>query len=185
MLARVQRKPGFSDRLSIHVYKLRFAVNDLSSPNDYMEFAQLALQDGVPGEAKAVMDKGYAAGVLGKGDQAARQARLRALVDKSLADARKNRAKAEKDAEAQKSGDDLVKVGLDYAYDGNAAKGIALIQKGIRKGNLKRPEDAKLRLGEAQLHAGQKSRAVQTLKGVHGDDGTADLARLWVLQARA
>jgi len=185
MLARVQRKPGFSDRLAIHVYQLRLAVGDLSSANDYMEFAQLALQDGVPGEAKTIMDKGYAAGILGKGDQAARQARLRALVDKSLADGRKNRAQAEKDAEAQKSGDDLVRVGLDYAYDGNPDKGIALIQKGIKKGGLKRPDDARLRLGEAQLHAGHKDRAVQTLKGVHGNDGTADLARLWILEARA
>ena len=185
MLARVQRKPGFSDRLSIHVYKLRLAVGDFASANDYMEFAQLALQDGVPGEAKMVMDKGYAAGVLGKGGEAARQARLRALVEKSLEDARKNRAQAEKEAEAQKSGDDLVKVGLDYAYDGHADKGIALIQKGIKKGGLKRAEDAKLRLGEAELAAGHRNRAVQTLKGVHGNDGTADLARLWVLEARA
>lgn len=185
MLARVQRKPGFSDRLAIHVYALRLAVGDLSSASDYMEFAQLALQDGVPGEAKMVMDKGYAAGVLGKGGEAARQARLRALVEKSLEDARKNRAQAEKEAEAQKSGDDLVKVGLDYAYDGHADKGIALIQKGIKKGGLKRAEDAKLRLGEAELAAGHKNRAVQTLKGVHGNDGTADLARLWVLEARA
>jgi hypothetical protein len=185
MLARVQRKPGFSDRLSIHVYKLRLAVGDLSTANDYMEFAQLALQDGVPGEAKMVMDKGYAAGALGKGAEAARQARLRALVEKSLADARKNRAQAEKDAESSRSGDDLVKVGLDYAYDGQADKGLALIQKGIRKGNLKHPDEAKLRLGEAELATGHKGRAAQTLKGVHGNDGTADLARLWILEARA
>jgi len=185
MLARVQRKPGFSDRLAIHVYALRLAVGDLSSANDYMEFAQLALQDGVPGEAKMVMDKGYASGVLGKGAEAARQARLRALVDKSLADGRSSRAQAEKEAEAQKSGDDLVRVGLDYAYDGNGDKGLALIQKGIRKGGLKRPDDAKLRLGEAELHTGHKERAVQTLKGVRGNDGTADLARLWILEARA
>ncbi len=185
MLARVQRKPGFSDRLAIHVYNLRLAVGDFASPDDYMEFAQLALQEGVPGEAKMVMDKGYAAGVLGKGSEAARQARLRALVEKSLADARKSRGQAEKQAEAQKSGDDLVRVGLDYAYDGHADKGIALIQKGIRKGGLKRPEDAKLRLGEAELATGRKERAVQTLKGVRGNDGTADLARLWILEARA
>ena len=185
MLARVQRKPGFSDRLAIHVYKLRLAVGDFSTPADYMEFAQLALQDGVPAEAKMVMDKGYAAGVLGKGGEAERQARLRALVEKSLADARKNRAQAEKQAEMQKSGDDLVRVGLDYAYDGHADKGIALIQKGIRKGGLKRPEDAKLRLGEAELATGHKNRAVQTLKGVRGNDGAADLARLWILEARA
>jgi hypothetical protein len=185
MLARVQRKPGFSDRLAIHVYRLRLAVNDLSSVNDYMEFAQLALQDGVPGEAKLVLDKGYSSGVLGKGDQAARQARLRALAEKSLEDVRKARTQAEKDAEAARSGDDLVRVGMDYVYDGKADKGLALMQKGIRKGNLKHPEEAKLRLGEAELHAGHKSKAIQTFKSVHGTMGTADLARLWVLEARA
>ena len=185
MLARVQRKPGFSDRLAIHVYRLRLAVNDLATANDYMEYAQLALQDAAPGEAKAVMDKGYEAGVLGKGEQAARQGRLRALVEKSLEEARKNRAQAEKDAEAARSGEDLVKVGFDYAYDGKPEKGIGLIEKGIKKGGLKHPDEAKLRLGEAELHAGHRTRAVQTLRSVHGNDGTADLARLWVLQARA
>jgi hypothetical protein len=59
------------------------------------------------------------------------------------------------------------------------------IQKGIRKGGLKRPEDAKLLLGEAELHAGHRNRAVQAFKSVRGTDGAADIARLWVLEARA
>jgi len=66
-----------------------------------------------------------------------------------------------------------------------AEKGLALIEQGIKKGGLKRPEDAKLRLGEAQLYAGQKAKGVQTLKTVQGSDGTADIARLWILNARA
>ena len=78
-----------------------------------------------------------------------------------------------------------MRIGLNYVYEGNAAKGIALIEQGIKKGGLKRPEDAKLRLGEAQIYAGNKQRGVQTLRDVKGNDGTADLARLWVLHARA
>ena len=54
--------------------------------------------------------------------------------------------------------------------------GRAAIEQGIKKGGLKRPEDAKLRLGEAQLHAGQKQRGVQTLREVRGKDGAADIA---------
>ena len=50
---------------------------------------------------------------------------------------------------------------------------------------MKRPEDAKLRLGEAQIYAGQKAKGVQTLRTVQGSDGTADIARLWILNARA
>ena len=49
---------------------------------------------------------------------------------------------------------------------------------------LKRPEDAKLHLGIAQLVAGDKSKAQATFKTVQGTDGTADLARLWALYAR-
>lgn len=185
LLARVQKKPGFSDRLGVHVYRLRFATGNLTTANDYMEMAQLALQSGVPAEAKAVIDKGYAEGILGKGDQAERHGRLRDLVNKSLEQAKANRANEEKEALAAKDGDALVKVGLNYVYEGDTQKGFRLIEQGIKKGGLKRPEDAKLRLGEAQLHAGQKQRGVQTLREVRGKDGAADIARLWVLHARA
>jgi len=185
LLSRVQKKPGFSDRLSLHVYRLRLATGNLKEANDYMEMAQLALQAGSPAEAKQVVDKGYETRVLGTGKEAERHARLKALVDKSLAASQQGRTKEEADAAAAPSGEELVKVGMNYVYEGKADKGLPLIEQGIKKGNLKRPEDAKLTLGEAQLLAGHKQRAVQTLRGVSGNDGTADIARLWVLNARA
>ena len=61
------------------------------------------------------------------------------------------------------------------------SKGVQLIERGIAKGGLKRPEDAKLLLGQALAEAGQKQKAVQTLHTVRGNDGSADLARLWAL----
>lgn len=139
----------------------------------------------MPAEAKQIMDKGYEAHALGTGTDAARHQRLQDLIAKDLAESQKNRVKDEAEANAAKGGDDLVRVGLNYVYEGNAAKGLPLIEQGIKKGNLKRPDDAKLLLGEAQLKAGQKQRAAQTFREVKGTDGTADLARLWVLQARA
>lgn len=185
VLARVQKKSGFSDRLGVNVYRLRFATGNAGSANDYMEMAQLALQAGVPAEAKVIIDKGYAAGALGKGDQAERHGRLKNLVEKKLAESKAARAEDEKAARAAKDGNQLVTVGLNYVYEGNAAKGLPMIEQGIKKGGLKRAEDAKLRLGEAQLFAGQRDRGVRTLRDVKGNDGTADLARLWVLHARA
>jgi hypothetical protein len=185
LLSRVQKKPGFSDRLGINVYRLRLATGNLTSANDYLEMAQLALQAGVPAEAKAIVDKGYEVKALGNGKDAERHQRLRDLVARDLAESQKNRARDERDALVAKDGNDLVKVGLNYVYEGKAEKGLALIEQGIKKGGLKRPEDAKLRLGEAQLFAGHKERGVKTLKTVQGNDGTADIARLWVLHARA
>jgi hypothetical protein len=186
LLSRVQKKPGFaSDRLGVHVYRLRMATGNLSKTEDYMEMAQLALQAGVPSEAKEIVDKGYETHALGTGPEAARQQRLRDLIAKNLAESQKNRAKDEQDALESKDGNDLVRVGLNYVYEGNASKGIGLIEQGIKKGGLKRPDDAKLLLGEAQLKAGQRQRATQTFREVKGTDGTADIARLWILQARA
>ncbi len=77
-----------------------------------------------------------------------------------------------------------MKVGLNYVYEGKADKGLPLIDQGIKRGGLRRPDDAKLLYGEALLEAGQKTRAVAAFKDVKGTDGTADVARLWVLQAR-
>jgi len=185
LLSRVQKKPGFSDRLALHVYRLRLATDNLAGANDYLEMAQLSLQAGFPAEAKAVVDKGYEVKALGTGKDAERHARLRALVEKSIASSQQERAKDEREALAAASGDDLVKLGMNYVYEGKADKGLPLMEQGIKKGGLRRPEDAKLSLGEAQLLAGHKQRAVQTLKTVSGQDGAADIARLWVLNARA
>ena len=61
-------------------------------------------------------------------------------------------------------------------------RGIELIQQGIAKGGLKHPEDARLRLGMAQLQSSKtKGAAVQTLRSVKGSDGAADIARLWTI----
>ena len=185
LLSRVQKKPGFSDRLGLDVYRLRLATGNLTDTNDYFEATQLALQAGLPAEAKLFMDKGYEARALGQGKEAERHERLRNLVTKSVADAQQTRAKDEQDAMNSKDGNDLVKIGQNYVYEGKADKGISLMEQGIKKGGLKRPDDAKLRLGEAQIYAGKRSQGVQTLRDVKGNDGTADLARLFILNARA
>jgi hypothetical protein len=75
-------------------------------------------------------------------------------------------------------------VGYVYVTMGQFDKGIQLIEQGIAKGGLKRPEDAKLHLGMAQLQAGKnKGKAVQTLRSVQGADGGSDLGRLWAVYA--
>jgi hypothetical protein len=184
LLSRMQRKANFSDRLSLDAYRLSLATGSMSAASDFMEMAQLALQADLPSEGKQVVEKGFASGVLGTGPQAERHKRLRDLVDKRLAEDKAARAAEERDAAAEKSGEALVSVGMNLVYSGQAAKGVGLIQQGIAKGGLKRPEDAKLHLCIAQLAAGDKSKAQATFKSVQGKDGTADLARLWALYAR-
>jgi hypothetical protein len=181
-LASLQRKPGFADRLALDVQRLKLANGLITKTDDYMELAQLALQAGFPSEAKAIVDKGYASGALGTGDQAARHQRLKDLVLKSQAESAASLATQTAEAAAQKEGNDLVKVGTVYASMGQADKAVELIEKGIAKGSLKRPDDAKLRLALAMASTPKtKTKGLQTLRTVGGSDGTADVARLYAV----
>jgi hypothetical protein len=183
-LGRVQRKSGFSDRFALDVMRLKLATGNLTKTEDFMEMAQLAIQAGYPTEGKAIVDKGFAAGALGTGPEAARHKRLRDLAVQREADAKASIDQRATEAAAMKDGNDLVQIGYAYVTMGQADKGIPMIEQGIAKGGLKRPEDAKLRLGMAMLQAGKaKAKAVQTLRSVQGNDGAADLGRLWALHA--
>jgi hypothetical protein len=186
MLGRVQRKPNFSDRLALDTYRLMLATGSMRNANDYMEMAQLAVQAGLPGEGKQVVDKGFAAGVLGAGapTEADRHRRLKDLVAKRTEEEKKGMSARQTEAVASKSGNDLVDLGFSQVFVGEPKAGIALMEQGIAKGGLKRADDAKLHLGIALLMAGQNARAQTAFKTVTGNDGTGDLARLWALVAR-
>ena len=58
-----------------------------------------------------------------------------------------------------------------------------MMEKGIKKGNLKYADDANLHLGMAYLMAGKKSNGLKVLKTVQGKDGSGDLARYWIIYA--
>lgn len=179
-LASIQRKPGFADRLALDVGRLKLANGLVTKTDDYMELAQLALQAGFPVEAKSIVDKGYASGALGTGEQAARHQRLKDLVLKSQAESAAAVAQQASEAATQKDGNDLVKVGTVYASMGQADKAVELIEKGIAKGGLKRADDAKLRLALAMAQSPKtKSKGLQALRSIGGNDGTAEVARLY------
>jgi hypothetical protein len=181
LLNRVQGKPGFAGRLSVDVYRLKLANNLMKKPSEYMEMAQLVLQAKAPAEAVKVIDKGYKAGALGTGPDAERHKRLKDLADKTLADQNKNLAATEADMTKLGDNDGLVALGYSLVQAGEADKGLKMMEAAIKSGKLKYPEDAKLHLGEAYAAAGKKQQAISTLKTVSGKDGTADLARYFIM----
>ena len=181
-----QKKSFDSSRYALDLYRLRLATGNMSrGAEDYMEMAQLAAQAGYPEEGKQVVDKGIAAGVLGQGAEGARHKRLADLMVKKIGEAKAAAAANEKAAADSKDGNEFVKLGLANAFGGNAKKGIEQIEQGIAKGGLKRPEDAKLYLGLAHQLAGESSKAQASWKSVKGNEGSADLARLWIIQSRS
>ncbi|MCB1995457.1 MAG: hypothetical protein H6933_10310 [Burkholderiaceae bacterium] len=184
-LGRLPRKSGFAQRLGLDVMRLRLATDTLETADEYMEMAQLALQARLPAEGLKIVEKGFANGKLGTGTEAGRHQRLKDLAIKRDAEKKASIAADATAAASERGGDALVEVGYAYVTMGQAAKGIGLIEQGIAKGNLKNPEDAKLRLGMAQIQQlSTKAKGLQTLRSLKGTDGVADIGRLWTVLAR-
>jgi tetratricopeptide (TPR) repeat protein len=155
----------------------------MNTPDEYMEAAQLALEQGFPGDAKSLLDKGYVAGVLGKGATAERQQRLATMAQRLMSDDSKNLPQLGNETNAANSGLALVKLGETFASYGRYDDAIDAFRKGLQKGGLKYPEDAKLHLGVTYLQAGRKAEARDILKSVKGTDGVQDLAELWMIES--
>ncbi|GLU35393.1 hypothetical protein WKR88_07165 [Trinickia caryophylli] len=172
LFAAIRAKPGYSPRLDLDLYRLRRATGALTDAADYMEMTQLAIVAGTPAEAKQVVDQGFAAGVLGHGAQAEREKRLQALAAR--------RAVAPDDGTQPVAAIDQA---FNRVFAGKGADGIADMQAAIAKGGLDHADEAQLHLGIAYYLAGHKARAQQAFKTVRGTDGSAELARLWLLVA--
>jgi hypothetical protein len=181
LLNRVQGKPGFSSRLSVDVWRLKLANNLMKKPSEYMEMGQLVLQAKAPAEAIKVIDKGYKAGALGTGPDAARHQRLKDLAEKNLAEQNKTFATDEAELTKANDQDGLAALGYALVQSGQTDKGLKMMEAAIKAGGMKYPDDAKLHLGEAYAVAGKKQQAISTLKGVGGKEGTAELARYYIM----
>ena len=178
----VARQKGFDAQTNmINVYRLEFAAVKQMAPEEYVDLAELSLRDGFPTEAKKVMDAGFANGVLGKGANAKTHTALRDKAAKGAADDAKNIAAGEASAAKAKTGAGLVNLGWAYATMDQGDKGVGFIQQGIAKGGLKNPQEAKLRLGMAQVRAGKSADAIKTFESVKGGGGAGDLAKYWIV----
>lgn len=186
VIDRVAARPSLSDRLAIDVLRLKVAVG-VAETADYVALVEHALAMGLPGEARSAVESGFAAGKLGVGEGAARHARLRVAAAKAAEDDRADLASADAAARAGRDGIALVNAGMNRLGHGDASGAVALIEEGIGRGGLSRPDEAALHLGVACVGAGRTEKAVAAFKSiaVSGRDGAAVLARLWLARLGA
>ncbi|HEU4853143.1 MAG TPA: hypothetical protein VFT37_13405 [Telluria sp.] len=182
LLNRVERKPGFSSRLSVDVYRLKLKNGLLKKPSEFMEMAQLVLQEKAPAEAQRVVAAGYAAGALGVGAEAARHERLKALTDKEAAGFVASAPAQEAAIRKENDMPGLLRLGYGLVQSGKSEQGLKLMNEAIKSNGLgERKDEAKLRLGEAYATAGNRKQAEATWRSVGGKDGSADLARYFIM----
>ena len=177
-------RTGGTDKTRLNVYRLATEVNAMRRGDDYTEMAQLAIEQGMPGEAQAALEAAFEKKFFTDARDVERNQRLLATAKQQSATDRGTLARQEKDAAAAKTGEAELRVGQAYISYGQIPQGLAAVQRGIAKGGLKNPAEAQLVLGIAHLRAGNKAEAVKAFKAVKGDETLARLGNLWALRAQ-
>lgn len=173
-----------NDAAAFNAYRLATEVGAMRTGDDYTEMAQRAIEKGLPGEAQAALEAGFARKAFTEKRDVDRNTRLLATAKERAAADRAGLAKADKEAAAGKSADADLRVGQAYMSYGQYPAAVAAIQRGIAKGNASDPAEAQMVLGIAQLKAGNRSEATKAFRAVKGDADIQRVAKLWSLRAQ-
>lgn len=173
-----------SERTTLQLYRLMAEVDVLQRPDDYTEMAQLAIEQGSPGEAEHVLQKGFDKGVFSDPRIKDKNQRLLDSAKKTAAADEASLPKTEQEAKSAATGDKAVGVGFAYMGYQQYDKATDMLSAGLSKGGVKNEPEARLLLGIAQLKAGHKDDAAKSFQAVKGDPALERLANLWSLHAK-
>jgi tetratricopeptide (TPR) repeat protein len=177
LLQLARNDKGLNDEQRMEIFRLRLAVGDMKSYDDYQDMAQQALITMYPAEAKAVLDKAAAAKLV-SGERAARL--VKTVNDSVAQDAAQQADLQKKSATDPNAG---VKLGLVYWTYGKNKEAEDAIRKAM-SGKLTDPDWAKVALGHVLLSDGKKPDAVTAFNSVPKNSKDASIARLWSIYAR-
>jgi hypothetical protein len=177
---------GLTDPISIDAYRLMRANSAISTPREYIAFAELALNRAMPGEAASILQEGQEKGIFSTGPQANAAKQIAseqlALARTRAADDKKTLPGLAKDAAASKTGTLAAALGdAYYSYD-MAADAVKAYEMALAKGSLRNTEHVTMRLGLAQIKAGNLDSAKAQFAKVT-DPYLARLARMWSVYA--
>ncbi len=183
------RKSDLDDLQRLNVMRLSLHVNVMKRPDEFKEFAQLALEEQLGAEAKAVLEQGFAKKVFVEKRDVDVNTRLLKAAETQATQEKNALPKHEAAAKAAATGDALVKLGAQYLAFGENAKAITALQQGIAKGGLakgdpkekQRIDEASLLLGIAHLRNNNKAEAAKSFRNVKNDPTMVRIAKLWLL----
>jgi len=181
LLIRLGNNGNHVDRLQVEIYRLGQQFKPLRT-SELIDFIRLLLLNGAPAEATTLVETAFKSGALGKGEDAPRHERLRALVAKEYARATTQPELILKHYKTGRQSDKIVELGYDLVHAGSTPKGIELIESAIASGEIKDMGVAKLHLGLAYAMAGRNEEAAAQLSSIPGDENLARLGRLWAIQ---
>ena len=171
-----------SDNELLNILRLADGAKAMKDPSHYTEMAQLAMAQGLPGEAQQIIEKGNQSNAFAESqrekDHATRilaDAKQAVSLDKSTLD------KQDASARAKPTGEADVKLGAAYLSYGMNDKAAEALQRGMGKGSVKNPDEAGILLGIAYLRMNNKEEAVKAFQTVKQNPIMVRIAKLWVL----
>ncbi len=143
LLYSVRSMPNLSDKNTLQIYRLMSELDVLKDPTDYTEMAQLAIEQGNPGEAQHILEKASRRTCLPTRARRTRTPRLLESAKKAAQSDLASLPKVEKDADASTTGDKNVGVGLAYLGYQQYDKALDQLNKGrSRKGGVRNDAEA-------------------------------------------
>jgi Tfp pilus assembly protein PilF len=172
------------DTNTLNVFRLSREMGGMIRGEEYTEMAQLALEKGLPGEAQSVIEEGKAKNIFTNKSNLDLATRLLGTAKAQAAADKPTLLAQDKEAAGRKNGEVDARIALAFLGYGDFERAVVAYERGLAKGNVRNPEEARLNLGIAQLKAGNKEGAAATFAAVKGDETLQRIARLWSLQTR-
>lgn len=172
------------DTNTLNVFRLSREMGGMIRGEEYTEMAQLALEKGLPGEAQSVIEEGKAKNIFTNKSNLDLATRLLGTAKAQAAADKPTLLAQDKEAAGRKNGEVDARIALAFLGYGDFERSVVAYERGLAKGNVRNPEEARLNLGIAQLKAGNKEAAAATFAAVKGDETLQRIARLWALQTR-
>ncbi|CAI3931354.1 lipopolysaccharide assembly protein LapB [Commensalibacter papalotli (ex Botero et al. 2024)] len=174
---------GMPPQVELEVWNFREKTGQLTTADEYMTMAELAIQSGYPYMARQAMAKIHSKNLFEKSDQKRIlrfEEYLGKIIDKEKADYPVKLAQAEKDS----SGNALFALGYDQFWNGQVTEGPKMMQVALTKPLTDR-NLALLQYAVSEQSFGQKNKAVTILKTITGKNVPAELASLWLMKLQA
>jgi len=162
----------------VDVMRLAFATNSLVSENDYFRLADVVLTK-YPGEAKAVLDAGFAAKHIDRSKATFSQ--LYTIASTKSQGDRASLAASAKTALASGDPRKIMTIADAYYGYGDYAEAANLYKAVLGKPGVDK-DLANLRLGMSLARAGDKAGATAALNAVGGEQ--AEPAKFWLVYAQ-
>ena len=182
MFKYLSNEASYSEREIIEILRLKKALGILEA-KEYIDMAELSLAMTDPGSAKAALESGISAGVLGQPKDKERETRLLNLAKTKAAQDLASLDVSAKESQTLPSGEALAKFGTAYLGHGLNEKAAATLKTAIGKGGVNAIDEAYVRLGVANLNINKKAEAIKAFQSVSKKSNLARLSRLWIIYA--